>query len=1462
MIIAVLRFSRPNRRGPVPPKAAHSRHALRSARALLLGVLVPALLMVLAAPPVLAQINNWGGDVLVSGSSISVAPGESVTYSVRLNRKPTETDGTTLENEAVKWFVMVHINGVRYQDGEYKDLTLIPSFYRSFTGKHDPSHPNDDGNWDEWKGFRIYRASYDDWEGLGKKTSERATSVTLTHEVWDHNANCPVHRRSPVTVGIGGSTPPPDNNGGNAGNNGNGENGGSSGNGGNRVAPTASISDATGVEGEVLRFEVTLSRSSDTPVTVDYQTAGGTALEGTDYDAASGTLTFGHGATRRTIEVRTRQDTAAEPNETFTVTLRSPSGATLRDAGAVGTIIDDDAPDPAALTVSDATGVEGEVLRFEVTLSRSSDTPVTVDYQTAGGTALEGTDYDAASGTLIFGPGATRRTIEVRTRQDTAAEPNETFTVTLRSPSGATLRDAGAVGTIIDDDAPDPAGPALTVSDATGVEGEVLRFEVTLSRSSDTPVTVDYQTAGGTALEGTDYDAASGTLTFGPGATRQTIEVRTRQDTAAEPNETFTVTLRSPSGATLRDAGAVGTIIDDDAPDPAALTVSDARAREGEVLRFEVTLSRSSDTPVTVDYQTAGGTALEGTDYDAASGTLTFGHGATRRTIEVRTRQDTAAEPNETFTVTLRSPSGATLRDAGAVGTIIDDDAPDPAALTVSDATGVEGEVLRFEVTLSRSSDTPVTVDYQTAGGTALEGTDYDAASGTLTFGPGATRQTVEVRTRQDTAAEPNETFTVTLRSPSGATLRDAGAVGTIIDDDAPDPAGPALTVSDATGVEGEVLRFEVTLSRSSDTPVTVDYQTAGGTALEGTYYDAASGTLTFGPGATRRTIEVRTRQDTAAEPNETFTVTLRSPSGATLRDAGAVGTIIDDDAPDPAGPALTVSDARAREGEILRFRVILTPPGSETVTVDYQTASGTAVEGLDYIAAGGRLTFKPGIAQQTVEIQTRKDDIDESNENLTLWLSNAHGARLQDAVGAGTIIGEVERRIPLVNHAYLPEVGRAIAFNAVRCRIDRALSRAASGNLKQVLDRLAPPPSRSVSIDELLGRLSFALQSTGGANGIGRVSAWSCGDYRALADGKSGGPVDWDGKVVGLQAGADVRLRPDLLAGLAVSRSNGTFRYDVVGDAAEIGGRHRLRLNGLHPYLAWKASPHLTVWGTIGHFWGDLEWADDLEGDRRAGNAWLGSAMLGLNGRLLEHGKTTVRFKGETGLAQFKVADAGVGFGAAVSDLRRLRLAIESAHEQPLPTGGTLRPWGEIGLFHDGGDGETGVGLELGGGLRYRNQAKGWSAEVFGRRRMVHGDALPREWGAGAAFRVDPGPADLGFSAILNQSWGRTGSGVERLWDQGPNDAAPSSLWGGRMELQLGYGFGVLGGHGVLTPHGAVTLGQGSGRAYQWGGRLEVGSGVALSLEAERRETDNAEPEHAIMLRGLLRFHPGKASR
>ena len=253
------------------------------------------------------------------------------------------------------------------------------------------------------------------------------------------------------------------------------------------------------------------------------------------------------------------------------------------------------APAPSALSVSDAAAVEGGTLRFQVTLTPAATAPATVGYRTAGGTAVAGTDYEAASGTLTFAPGTTRQTIEVPTREDEIDEPNEQLTVTLSAPSGATLKDAVGLGTITDDDPPAPAPSALSVSDAAAVEGGTLRFQVTLTPAAAAPATVGYRTAGGTAVAGTDYEAASGTLTFAPGTTRQTIEVPTREDEIDEPNEQLTVTLSAPSGATLKDAVGLGTITDDDppAPAPSALSVSDAAAvdAEGGTLRFQVTLT-------------------------------------------------------------------------------------------------------------------------------------------------------------------------------------------------------------------------------------------------------------------------------------------------------------------------------------------------------------------------------------------------------------------------------------------------------------------------------------------------------------------------------------------------------------------------------------------------------------------------------------------------------------------------------------------------------------------------------------------------------------------------------------------------------------------------------------------------------------------------------------------------------
>ena len=221
--------------------------------------------------------------------------------------------------------------------------------------------------------------------------------------------------------------------------------------------------------------------------------------------------------------------------------------------------------------------------------------------------------------------------MSVTLTDDSLDEPEEAFELRLSAAVNATLSRGTATGTINDND----GAPSLSVADKSASEGAgALAFTVTLSPASGQEVTVAYATAGGTATEGTDYTAASGTLTFAAGETTKTVSVTLADDSLDEPEEAFELRLSAAVNATLSRGTATGTINDNDgAP---SLSVADKSAGEGGgTLAFTVTLSPASGQEVTVAYATAGGTATEGTDYTAASGTLTFAAGETTKTVSV-----------------------------------------------------------------------------------------------------------------------------------------------------------------------------------------------------------------------------------------------------------------------------------------------------------------------------------------------------------------------------------------------------------------------------------------------------------------------------------------------------------------------------------------------------------------------------------------------------------------------------------------------------------------------------------------------------------------------------------------------------------------------------------------------------------------------------------------------------------
>ena len=166
------------------------------------------------------------------------------------------------------------------------------------------------------------------------------------------------------------------------------------------------------------------------------------------------------------------------------------------------------------------------------------------------------------------------------------------------------------------------------------------------------------------------------------------------------------------------------------------------------------------------------------------------------------------------------------------------------------------------------------------------------------------------------------------------------------------------------------------------------------------------------------------------------------------------------------------------------------------------------------------------------------------------------------------------------------------------------------------------------------------------------------------------------------------------MLAGVAVSRSGGSFDYDGGGGSESLVGEYDLRLTGVHPYAGWSLSPDLEIWGTVGFAKGKLRVriGDDLRVKSMASAATLTTGTVGVNSRLLERETATLRLKGEWSLARLDVAGAGAVFRSAEANLRRLRVVTEASHKSVIPNVGLLTPWAEVGLRHDGGDGETGL--------------------------------------------------------------------------------------------------------------------------------------------------------------------------
>ena len=216
------------------------------------------------------------------------------------------------------------------------------------------------------------------------------------------------------------------------------------------------------------------------------------------------------------------------------------------------------------------------------------------------------------------------------------------------------------------------------------------------------------------------------------------------------------------------------------------------------------------------------------------------------------------------------------------------------------------------------------------------------------------------------------------------------------------------------------------------------------------------------------------------------------------------------------------------------------------------------------------------------------------------------------------------------------------------------------------------------------------------------------------------------------------------------------------------------------------------------------------------------------------------------------KSGDAG-NLAAANAAVNRLRLVLEGARTLDLGEDRTVVPGLALGIRHDGGDAETGTGMEAGASLRYADPSLGLTVDGRLRMLLAHEDSGYREWGASGTVRVDPGASGRGLSLTVVPEWGNASNGVDRLWGA---DSAASAVRAdafvprSRLETEIGYGVGLAHNRGVLTPYAGLSIGRGGSGTFRTGARWKLADDISVDLESSHREG-----ERAFMLRAALPF-------
>ena len=873
-------------------------------------------------------------------------------------------------------------------------------------------------------------------------------------------------------------------------------------------------------------------------------------------------------------------------------------------------------------------------------------------------------------------------------------------------------------------------------------------------------------------------------------------------------------------------------------PATPALSLSAGSAvDEGGTATFTVTADPAPQSDLTIAW-----TVAQSGDYLAAPGagsrTVVLTAGTTRADLTVATVDDAADEADGSVSVTLGAATGYTVATGSAAVAVRDNDEP---VVRIAAGSGVvEGASASFTVSASPVPAAPlaVTLSVGQSGDFAASG---ETGSRTVTI-PVAGSATFAVATVDDGTEEPDGSITATVAAGTGyavAAAPDHAATVAVSDNDAAS-SGPTISIADAALQENRSTgNFKVTLSEPVDWPVAVHYATRDSTpvsAVAGQDYLAWKRSwrlrARFRPGQTETLIHVRLYNDSHDEGPETFEMVLfdasvNGPPGVSvsIADGVAVGTITNSD-PMPAA-------------WLARF------------------GRTTAEQALDGIA--GRIA-----ASRSAGVQGSF-----AGQALNLDSGSGSGAASDHSI-PGSLAGDDLLVQSGVARAIGPGSGPAFGLDA------RGVGKDRFGGIGV--------QSRSMTGREVLLGSNFTATGETDATG-GSLAFWGRAAQSSF-DGREG-TFSLDGESTAAMLGADY-ARGNWLLGVALLQSSGEGGYadrksgpqncpdagegmdadmlaHLCGGAVREGdGKVEASLTAAVPYTAVRVSKRMKLWGALGHGTGEVELKPKMGGALTSDISWT-MAAGGLRGDVIAPpaaGSGAALAITSDALWARTSSDRTRVLAASDSDVTRLRLGLEGSWRSALAEGGHVTPKLELGMRHDGGDAETGFGVEVGGGLAWEDPTLGLSLDLSGRTLITHDADDLKDRGFAASLAFDPEPAsDRGLSLGLRQDWGgQANGGLDALFRADPlADRTGSSEPTSRWAAEAAYGFPAFSGLFTGSPHGGLGLATGV-RDYSLGWRLAPAANanapdVSFGVLATRRESDWTEPEHTAGFEAIARW-------